>query len=239
MKERAERNDKIRQLREEGLTLAKIGDIFGLSKQRIHIILKGESISVDETRRRRVLEFPLHTTHKYAAEKLGMTPSAISYIRNKYIKNYRHQRNKAFFETRFEKGRPNECWIWEAAKNELGYGLFNREGFWYAHRASYSYYIGEIPDKKFVLHTCDNPPCINPAHLIIGDAKENIKDAVKKRRFPMGEKISTSKLTKEEVILIRVMRKNYKITHKELAKLFGVHKSTIARICSRKAWKHI
>lgn len=52
----------------------------------------------------------------------------------------------------------------------------------YAHRVSWELFRGPIPNKLFVLHKCDNKNCINPDHLFLGTAKDNIHDCIRKGR---------------------------------------------------------
>lgn len=76
------------------------------------------------------------------------------------------------------------CWPWTAYCHPTGYGIFNlRKGRWmYAHRMAYELAKGPIPYDKFVCHTCDTPPCCNPAHLWPGTHQENMADMRKKGR---------------------------------------------------------
>lgn len=76
------------------------------------------------------------------------------------------------------------CWEWQAGRNEHGYGLFatRRSGRSRAHRVAYERFVGPIPEGLHVLHTCDNPPCVNPAHLFLGTVKDNSKDMMRKGR---------------------------------------------------------
>ena len=83
------------------------------------------------------------------------------------------------------------CWLWTGAKNNNGYGMLRRSGTGnqprvLAHRASWELHRGEIPDGQHVLHHCDNPPCVNPAHLWLGDARANALDMVAKGRARNG-----------------------------------------------------
>jgi hypothetical protein len=81
---------------------------------------------------------------------------------------------------RFEKkwiGEPNSgCWIWLGATAGRGYGYMtvNSKNI-YAHRFSYEYFIGPIPDGMTVDHQCNNPYCVNPGHLHLLTAVENLQ----------------------------------------------------------------
>lgn len=84
----------------------------------------------------------------------------------------------------FEKVKISDaCWLWTGSKSRKGYGRFRVDGkLLIAHRYSYELHHGEFPKTKLVCHSCDNPPCINPKHLFIGDAKTNAMDSVIKGR---------------------------------------------------------
>ena len=83
----------------------------------------------------------------------------------------------------FVDATPSGCWEWTGYRSHDGYGQFTLFGKgWRAHRASHVLFIGEIPDGYFVLHSCDNPPCVNPAHLRAGTPKENVQDMVERGR---------------------------------------------------------
>ena len=75
------------------------------------------------------------------------------------------------------------CWLWTATKVPFGYGSFSYQSIKVmAHRFSYMTFVGKIPKGKFVLHTCDVPACVNPAHLFLGTQTDNLKDMTEKGR---------------------------------------------------------
>ena len=94
---------------------------------------------------------------------------------------------------------PDECWIWpRSVRTNKGVrqivGNYARRGVGgnrsdYAHRVSYQIHLGEIPEGLHVLHSCDNPPCVNPAHLRLGTQSDNISESVAKGRHytPFGQ----------------------------------------------------
>lgn len=88
-------------------------------------------------------------------------------------------------ETRFwsRVNKTDKCWLWTVS-NDTRYGVMSVKGVpTKAHRISWELHNGEIPEGMSVLHTCDNPPCVNPEHLWLGTYGDNIRDAVKKGRL--------------------------------------------------------
>ncbi len=134
----------------------------------------------------------------------------------------------------------DECWLWMACCTKLGYGRFY---FCHeqmsAHRASYIFSIGPIPDDLFVLHHCDNPPCVNPAHLFLGTNADNVKDAINKSRWPVGDHHSQHRLTADQVIELRGRFLTDNITKKELAAEYGITDVMVGKIIRRERWKSI
>lgn len=130
------------------------------------------------------------------------------------------------FEHRFEKS--SGCWEWQGTHNQYGYGIFLLPGEKpvRAHRYSYEFYVGPIPEGKVIMHTCDNPPCVNPAHLRVGTKAENNADAAQKNRTNKGLNHWNGRLSDADVAAIRASNE----PRKALAKRYGVDYSHIWRI---------
>lgn len=128
------------------------------------------------------------------------------------------------------------CWEWTSHKRN-GYGLFYVESkSKSAHRVSYELFKGQIPKGFVVRHKCDNPGCVNPAHLLVGTMKDNAMDRESRgRRDVKGEQIGTSKLTAGDVLEIRASSED----HKVLAERYGVSHHHIWNVRSGKSWKHL
>lgn len=140
-------------------------------------------------------------------------------------------------------GGPDACWTWTASQRiAFGYGMFciSRFKSVSAHRFSWELHNGPIPKGLSILHRCDNPKCVNPAHLTIGSQKENIQDASQKGRLvrPSGARNGQSKLTDKDVQTIRRLRAQ-KVPIATVAAQFGVSLATISMIVHGKRWAHL
>lgn len=114
----------------------------------------------------------------------------------------------ARFMAKVEMVTESGCWIWTKNLTWNGYGQFfssDRKAL-RAHRYAYAALVAPIPDGLCVLHRCDAPACVNPAHLFLGTKTDNMRDAMAKgRNLPLGkgESHSHAKLTEDNVIEIR------------------------------------
>jgi len=139
----------------------------------------------------------------------------------------------------FNKCRMSEtgCWIWTGTTDGRGYGMVSfRSKDRRAHRVSYELFKGPIPVGLHILHRCDMPACVNPAHLRAGTVKENMADReARRRRAVMGEQIGTSKLVTAQVVDILTSS----LKPGELAKKYGISYHSVWQIRAGKRWKHL
>jgi hypothetical protein len=146
---------------------------------------------------------------------------------------------------------PGDCWLWEGIFSHNGYGRFRMTGGKRipAHRYSFELFKGKIKKGLLVLHTCDNPPCVNPAHLWTGTTKQNMQDMSRKGRSyfqkhadkiirPKGTSHHKCKLTENDVFEIRKLSKEG-FSNRSLGKRFNVSEYTISPIILGKTWRHI
>ena len=131
----------------------------------------------------------------------------------------------------------DDCLLWPFAKDKDGYGKLCLKGKdCRAHRVAFFVTYGHWPSNQ-TRHTCDNPPCFNPRHLLEGSNKDNSNDAVERNRLARGEAIDSSKLTDEIVREIRADYPFYK--QAELARRYSVSRHCIWSIVHRKTWRHV
>lgn len=161
--------------------------------------------------------------------------------------------------------KTESCWLWTGPSNGR-YGRLGRRT--YAHRLSWEIANGPIPPGLFVLHRCDTPRCVNPAHLFLGTPAENTRDAKAKGRlavgarhgskthpesvprgarhgtkttpwrFARGSERPQAKLTEHDVRLIRQYA-DAGVKKAALSRRFGVSQTVIRKIAKRESWKHV
>ena len=141
------------------------------------------------------------------------------------------------------------CWLWKGRRNRAGYGAITHNNTkWLAHRLAWVLANG-VPIEKGVVvrHICDNPQCVNPAHLCLGDQLNNVQDMVSRKRQnffgrrnhrQVGERNPTAKLTATQVIEIRSRRRQGESLSK-LAAEFGISKSYVGNLAACRKWQHL
>lgn len=147
-----------------------------------------------------------------------------------------------WFNNQLETGE-NGCQIWRLGRNKLGYGIVKlpikkKPGL--AHRVALEIKLGRpIGDGLCALHSCDNPPCCNPAHLREGTHVDNINEKVEKGRQSklQGEIHGSSKLTEAQVRAILIDANTS--TQKTISERYNISRPTISDIIRGKSWKHI
>ena len=166
----------------------------------------------------------------------------------------------ARFWTKVKKSLPDQCWIWVGQRNAFGYGKFGVGTVrtnWaklYAHRVAWELATNTPPGRdKCVLHHCDNPSCVNPAHLFIGTHADNVADKIKKGRgntgdrngsrtkpeaFPRGEACYGSKLSENDVRDIFALR-DEGLSPPQIARSKCVTPGAIHAVLKRRTWKHV
>ena len=139
-------------------------------------------------------------------------------------------------------GKPDACWPWMRQRNPQGYGKLKVDGFHVrAHRIAYQLARRRrLSSKLHVLHSCDNPPCCNPAHLFRGTDLDNMRDCMAKRRraSTRGENNGDAKLTERQVRVILGASRAIGVAPR-LAARFGVSVAAIYAVRDRKLWRHV
>lgn len=132
-------------------------------------------------------------------------------------------------------------WLWTASTSR-GYGQLSSkrgESPHKAHRVSWRLHRGDIPAHMDVCHKCDTPLCVNPDHMFLGTAKDNVDDMDRKGRRvnaqAKGTRHGMARLTEDEVMAIRASSDKQNV----IALRFGVHKALVSLIKRGKVWKHI
>lgn len=147
---------------------------------------------------------------------------------------------------------PCGCLEWTGKRNHQGYGVMwvvpstlkaiglppGKARWVRAHRAAWYAAHGDWP--PLLMHTCDNPACVDVAHLQPGTQMENIHDAMRKRRFDKaGSAHHGAKLTE---VAVRMMRRTHSfggVTTSRLAAQFGVTPAMTRLVLRRKNWTHL
>lgn len=134
-----------------------------------------------------------------------------------------------------------DCWEWLGYKNPDGYGIVMRNSRKeLTHRTAWILTYGNIPENLCVCHKCDNPSCVNPAHLFIGTMQDNVNDMFSKGRQPYtkGSKGGRAILTEEQILAIRILYQAG-IRQCELGRMYNIDVGHLWHIINRDIWTHI
>ena len=133
------------------------------------------------------------------------------------------------------------CWVWRGSKNSRGYGRLRiGDKRLQAHRIAWTITNGPIPGDLGILHTCDNPSCVNPRHLFPGTPADNSADRASKGRNGdlRGERHGKTKLTASDVCWMRRLYARGS-TQSELGRVYGVSETHVGGIVRRERWSHV
>ncbi len=139
-------------------------------------------------------------------------------------------RSRALFRKKYRVNPLNGCWEWLGLL-QSGYGyLFAFGKVVRAHRFSFELFSGPIPADLMVLHRCDNRRCVNPNHLFLGDAGDNMRDCIAKKRHPNQHGEAGRKITEMMANNIRIMFARGEHSKQALAEIYGVSYLTISNL---------
>jgi ribosomal protein L37AE/L43A len=212
---------EITALRQGGMTCAKIGKQFELTKGQVKYIIG--------------VNYSIHTCPACGKEFLDRNGAKFCSQECGYHYRYTPRGYSTKLERVTAKISPpdnNGCWNWLGTVGTIsGYGMTSLGGKnQNAHRYIMTLICGDFPKDLFVLHKCDNRLCVNPNHLYLGTVKDNARDRVRRGRGNSGHRFS-----KEAVWSIR---KTYKRPYdlKSLSQTYGVSKSAIWQIVIGKSY---
>ena len=130
------------------------------------------------------------------------------------------------------------CWIWLGALDSKGYGLYGgaRHRRFKAHRKMLELKLCRpLTDDEVTRHSCDNPPCVNPDHLMVGSINDNNQDCIRRGRHAFGSRIAAAKLSEVDIEEIQKML-NHGEYQRIIGERFGVTQGAISHIVNGRSW---
>lgn len=124
--------------------------------------------------------------------------------------------------------KSKRCWVWTGGHNSSGRSLVKLNGVQLlAPRVSYAIHYEVDPGNWDVLHTCDNPSCVSPKHLVLGTPKDNARDMIAKGRFIASRgntKVNIEDPETRNILLDETLSRD------EKSKLLGIHLGHVSRL---------
>lgn len=174
-----ERDTEIITMRKDGFSMVEIGKKHGISRQRVAQILKNNDVHVS-IKSVKVNEASALLADGYTVPEICRSLKIKSCVIYKNIEQSKRTNAINRFWKMVDVRGPDECWEWKGCKYTRGYGMYPHNS--YAHRYMWVITYGDIPDGLIVRHSCDNPSCVNPKHLLIGTHKDNTRDMIERGR---------------------------------------------------------
>jgi len=150
---------------------------------------------------------------------------------------------QARFWEKVEVRGADDCWDWQASRNRLGYGRFKYASYRgvSAHRAALIIHTGQDHADLCVLHSCDRPQCVNPAHLRWGTQLDNTRDKIERGRQRFGDhagfKNPRCTLTPDELAEIVRLIDAHRLNNKQIAARFSITHAMVSKIRTGNAWQ--
>lgn len=185
---------------------------------------------------------PVNRTCEYCGAGFTCKPSVVAMGKGRFCSPSCASRSGAAriadaWESRFwanVRRKESGCWEWQGTRTGKGYGWFRAAGTrWLAHRLSYKLAHGDFDTSLFICHHCDNPPCVNPAHLFAGTVQDNTADMMRKGR----NRNSKGLLSAESVREIRALAGT--ASQREVGTRFGVSRWSVRAIWSGERYRGV
>ncbi len=229
-----------------GWSFEEISAHFGCTRERIRQLLGGAK-GINTTRKKHKQKRLIKAYLNKRPELLNIQLAEVIGCSVKIVASYRGLlgfKPQGYYKYRFwrkaDKQGENDCWEWQGARlsgnAKCRYGSMSvgkaSEGKIYAHRLSWEIHNGEIPNLKSVLHKCDNTICVNPNHLYLGTAVDNMRD-----RDTRGRN-GVALLSLSDITEMKRLYKTHKIAFSELGTLFGVSGSVAANAVNNRTYQY-